>query len=118
MPKPFSPDQLGKPKPPLLCVVASLTSTVTLRFRALTMPAVTVPVRPSGLPMATTESPMATWAELPSEAVARPLTLAALITAMSLPASVPTTVALVVLPLLKVILMVALLSPTEEEITW
>ena len=47
----------------------------TGRLRALTMPVVTVPRRPSGAPMATTGSPTTTLSELPSWTARRPLTL-------------------------------------------
>ncbi len=55
------------------------------------MPLVTVPVRPSGEPIATTESPTWTPEELPSEAGFSPVAPRSLISARSLELSVPTT---------------------------
>ena len=70
---------------------------VMRRWRALTMPAVTVRSRPKGLPIATTGSPTSTASELPSgsgvSALAAVFTRS---TAMSLDGSVPTTSALTV----------------------
>ena len=70
----------------------------TGRFRAETMPEVTVADSPSGQPMATTGWPTDRSAELPSTAGVRPETPSALITARSSVAVVPTTVADAVVP--------------------
>ncbi len=65
----------------------------TLRFRALTMPLVTVPPSsPSGLPTASTLSPTASLSLSPTMAGVRP-SASILMTAMSLVESSPTTVA-------------------------
>ena len=66
---------------------------VTLRFRALTMPLVTVPPSsPSGLPTASTLSPTARLSLLPTVAGVRSVA-SILRTATSLVSSSPTTVA-------------------------
>lgn len=62
------------------------------------MPLVTVPVRRSGEPMATTWSPTLRLSELPNLAALRPLAPSSLIRARSLSGSVPTTFALYFLP--------------------
>ena len=65
----------------------------TLRFRALTMPLVTVPPSsPSGLPTASTLSLTANLSLSPTMAGVRP-SASTLMTAMSLVESSPTTVA-------------------------
>jgi len=75
------------------------------RWSALTMPAVTVPSRPNGLPTATTGSPTTSLLEFPTASGfntdAGALTL---MTAMSVDGSAPTTVALYVAPLGKLTL--------------
>ena len=72
---------------------------VIVRLTALTIPAVIVSGRPNGLPIATTDWPGRTVVELPQ---ASGWSFAAgtstLITAMSVEASVPTSVAFVVVP--------------------
>ena len=55
---------------------------LTCRFRALTMPSVTLDCSPRGLPMAMTKSPTESWAESPNVAGVSPVVLT-LITAMS-----------------------------------
>ena len=72
--------------------------TFTGRFRALTMPVVTVASSPNGDPMATTAWP--TWSESDDPMVTgvRPLTPSAWITAVSVSGSVPTMVALAWVP--------------------
>ena len=62
----------------------------TGRSRALTMPLVTVPCRPSGEPIATTSSPGSRSAERPSVAGVRPSTPCARMTARSVTGSRPT----------------------------
>ena len=57
------------------------------------MPLVTVPVRPSGEPMATTWSPTWTPSESPRVAAFRPEAFSSLISARSFLLSVPTTFA-------------------------
>ena len=72
--------------------------TVTSRFRALTMPLVTVPLSsPRGLPTASTVSPTASLSLSPITAGVRPVA-SIFTTAMSLWLSAPTTVAAWVLP--------------------
>src|SRR6476469_9399019 len=81
------------------CPAASASPEVrTGRFRAETMPDVTVAERPSGEPIATTGWPTARSAELPSVAGVRPETPSALITARSSVAVVPTKLAVAVVP--------------------
>ena len=63
--------------------------TSTGRFRALTMPLVTVDSRPNGDPIATTPWPTARSEDLPIVAGVRPETPSALITAVSVSGSVP-----------------------------
>src|SRR5690349_5105622 len=75
--------------------------TVTGRLSELTMPSVTVEARPNGEPTATTSWPTARSLELPILAGVRPETPWALMTARSVTGSVPTIVALAVLPSLK-----------------
>ena len=66
---------------------------LTLRFRALTMPLVTVPPSsPSGLPTASTLSPTARLSLLPTVAGVRPVA-STFTTAISLVVSSPTSVA-------------------------
>ncbi len=72
--------------------------TLTSRFSAETMPLVTVPVRRSGEPMATTCSPTLRLPESPSRAGFRPLAPWSLIRARSLSGSVPTIFAGYFLP--------------------
>ena len=72
-------------------------SVVTGRFSALTMPVVTVPARPSGLPTAMTGSPTLSASESPS-AIGREVARrrsCRVMTARSVEGSVPTTVAAV-----------------------
>ena len=78
----------------LVCIrVIWLPSTVMSRFRAETMPSVTVPPRvPMGLPTAMTTSPTCTLSESPSTAGVRPVA-SIFSRAMSLCWSLPTTVA-------------------------
>src|SRR6266567_1873063 len=78
--------------------IVDCRSLLRSRCTALTMPAVTVPSRPSGLPMARTVSPTWTSALGANVAAVSPETPAALTTARSLAASVPTIVAVAVLP--------------------
>src|SRR6478735_5521857 len=75
--------------------------TSTGRFRALTMPLVTVESRPNGEPIATTPSPTLRSADLPMVAGVRAETPSALMTAVSVSGSVPTTLALADEPSLK-----------------
>ncbi|CCB75266.1 protein of unknown function [Streptantibioticus cattleyicolor NRRL 8057 = DSM 46488] len=91
----------------------SSTGTVTSRLSAETTPLVTVPESPSGEPMATTGSPTARPAELPSWAAFSPLTPLALITARSLDGSVATTFAVAVRPSLS-----AILTLSAPATTW
>lgn len=79
------------PPSPCCCCCSSSVETVTSRSRAETMPLVTVPVRPSGEPMATTSSPTLTLSESPRDAVLRPDAFFSLMRARSFLASVPTT---------------------------
>jgi hypothetical protein len=69
-----------------------------VRLSALTMPAVTEPSRPSGLPMATTVSPTCSALLSPNLAGLRSLASFTFTTPMSVRASVPTTLAATVLP--------------------
>ncbi len=69
----------------------------TGRCMALTIPDVTVPLRPSGLPTATTSSPTASASELP-KAVARSPVASIFTTARSEVGSVPMILALNSLP--------------------
>ena len=64
-----------------------------VRFRVETMPSVTVPVSPSGEPMATAVSPTFSLPESPSVAGTSPEGLSILITARSESGSVPTILA-------------------------
>ena len=81
--------------PPLSAPWPSEAAVVTGRFRALTMPVVTVSARPSGLPTAITGWPTASLLESPSEAGLRSVGgLVTFRTARSVVASVPTMVAL------------------------
>ena len=67
-------------------------SVVTGRLSALTMPVVTVPARPSGLPTAMTGSPTAILSELPMAIGVRSLgAFFTVMTARSVDGSVPTT---------------------------
>ena len=75
--------------------------TSTGRLRALTMPLVTVESRPNGEPIATTPSPTFRSVDLPMVAGVRPETSSALMTAVSVSGSVPTTLALADVPSLK-----------------
>ncbi|OGT96272.1 MAG: hypothetical protein A3I79_00700 [Gemmatimonadetes bacterium RIFCSPLOWO2_02_FULL_71_11] len=68
----------------------SSTSPSSRRPLALMMPAVTVKVKPSGLPTASTQSPIRTWSELPKTIVGR-LAASILMTATSVLGSRPTT---------------------------
>src|SRR6478736_5667898 len=69
------------------------------RWRALTIPLVTVSSRPNGLPIATTPCPTATASELPSVRGCRTeLGASSFSTARSVEASLPTSVALYVAP--------------------
>src|SRR5215472_481134 len=71
----------------------------TVRPVAETMPSVTVPVRPSGLPMASTTSPTRTWVDRPKDAGrSEPPPSRTLITARSSGANTPTTFAASALP--------------------
>ncbi len=67
--------------------------TLTGRFKALTMPLVTVDSRPYGDPIATTSWPTSSWSDRPIVAGVSPLTSSAWITAVSVSGSVPSTVA-------------------------
>ncbi|CAM5355100.1 hypothetical protein SBADM41S_10432 [Streptomyces badius] len=75
---------------------------MTSRSSAETIPLVTVPVSPSGEPIATTCSPTLTLEESPSAAVFSPLAFRSLMSARSLSGSVPTTSAVYVLPVERV----------------
>ena len=75
--------------------------TSTGRLSALTMPLVTVDSRPNGEPIATTPSPTLRSLDLPMVAGVRPETPSALMTAVSVSGSVPTTFALADVPSLK-----------------
>jgi hypothetical protein len=61
------------------------------RPRAETMPAVTVPPRPKGLPIATTQSPILAVSLLPKRTGARRLSVLTRISARSVRGSRPTT---------------------------
>ena len=100
-----SPFMLNRPPPELpglteasiwirdMVLVELVPWMVTLRFRALTMPLVTVPPSsPSGLPTASTLSPTARLSLLPTVAGVRSVA-SILRTATSLVSSSPTTVA-------------------------
>jgi hypothetical protein len=63
------------------------------RWRAETMPAVTVPPRPKGLPMAITQSPIRVSSDLPHRAAGSRVGLSTLSRARSVFWSLPTTVA-------------------------
>jgi len=77
------------------------------------MPLVTVPVRPSGEPIATTVSPIWTPEELPRVAAFRPEAFSSLRSARSFLLSVPTTFAVYDLPSL-----VLTLIEEAPEMTW
>src|SRR6202453_5429155 len=74
----------------------------TGRFRLLTIPVVTVPARPSGDPIATTDWPTCRSDEEPMEMGVSPETPCTRITAISLVGSAPTTVNVAVRPSEKV----------------
>src|SRR3954447_342453 len=76
-------------------------ATDTARSSALTMPLVTVAPSPNGDPMATTPSPTFRSEDLPISAGVRPVTPWAFTTARSVTGSVPTILALAVVPSLK-----------------
>ena len=78
------------------------------------MPAVTVPCRPSGEPIAITGSPTASAAESPSRATVS-CVFGTLITARSLVGSRPTIFALAAASLLNVTTMLAVLSPAAAD---
>jgi hypothetical protein len=79
--------------------IAKWFGDVISRCSALTIPDVTVPSSPNGLPMATTWSPTTSLLESPSESGTSCDTGASTFrTARSVEASVPTTLALNVLP--------------------
>src|SRR4030042_3424234 len=83
-----------------------------LRLSALTMPEVTLPSNPSGLPTAIANSPATRSAELPRVAAGR-LEASILMTARSVSESVPTTWASYVDPSLSETLML-----DESSTTW
>ncbi len=98
------PPDCGWPPPKGLsgaCGSSSALDTETGRFRALTMPVVTVAFRPNGEPTATTAWPTLSSPDLPRDAGVRSETSSALITATSVSGSVPTTLAFFVVPSLK-----------------
>lgn len=101
------------PWPPWLSLWLSSVETVTSRLSAETMPLVTVPVRPSGEPIATTVSPTLTPSELPRVAAFRPDAFSSLISARSFLLSVPTTLAVYDFPSL-----VDTLIEVAPEMTW
>src|SRR4051812_34770190 len=90
----LSPPPLPSPELPLGLLGTAEDWMLMLRFRALTMPVVTVPGRSSGAPIAIVVSP--TFSRLESAKVAgvRPLAPVSLMTARSFTGSVPTIVAL------------------------
>ncbi|CAM5681654.1 hypothetical protein SGLAM104S_10683 [Streptomyces glaucescens] len=96
------PNSNGQPPPGCCCCCPSSVGTVTSRSSAETMPLVTVPVRPSGEPMATTWSPTRTAEESPRVAAGSPEAFSSWIRARSLPLSVPTVRAVYSLPSLVV----------------
>ncbi|CAM5681787.1 hypothetical protein SGLAM104S_10687 [Streptomyces glaucescens] len=96
------PNSNGQPPPGCCCCCPSSVGTVTSRSSAETMPLVTVPVRPSGEPMATTWSPTRTAEESPRVAAGSPEAFSSSIRARSLPLSVPTVRAVYSLPSLVV----------------
>ncbi len=63
------------------------------RPRAETMPAVTEPPRPNGLPAASTQSPTSTWRESPNATAGSGPVASTLISATSVSSSVPITLA-------------------------
>ncbi len=63
------------------------------RARAETMPAVTVPPSPKGLPMASTQSPTRVWSESPHSSAYSALSVSTLSSARSVFGSRPTMVA-------------------------
>ena len=77
---------------------SSSEPTFTGRFSALTMPLVTVDSSPNGEPIATTSWPTSRLPDLPMVAGVRSLTPSALISAVSVSGSVPSTVASAVEP--------------------
>ena len=82
--------------------IAKLFGELICRWRALTMPLVTVSSSPNGLPIATTPSPTATSLESPSDSgLSTELGASTFTTATSVEASVPTTVAWYVDPFQK-----------------
>ena len=72
---------------------AAEEATLMVRFRVETMPSVTVPVRPSGEPMAMAVSPTLSLPESPRVAGVRPEASSTLMTARSESGSVPTSLA-------------------------
>lgn len=111
---PYSKGQLP---PPCCCCCpwpwSWSAETVTSRSSAEMMPLVTVPVRPSGEPIATTSSPILTLSELPRLAALSPEASLSLISARSFLLSVPTTSASYVFPSF-----VVTLTDEAPEITW
>ena len=76
-------------------LIVKLFGACIWRWRALTMPLVTVSSRPNGLPIATTESPTCSWFESPKDSGwSIDDGASTLITARSVDGSVPTTEAL------------------------
>ena len=78
---------------PSLLSGAADEATLMLRFRALTMPSVTVPARPSGAPIATAVSPTFSLLESAKVIGVSPDAPSSLMTARSVVGSVPTIVA-------------------------
>src|SRR4051812_139328 len=108
-----SPDMLrsGPPELPWLIAasvwmtpgIVNLLTELISRFRALTIPAVTVSSRPNGLPIATTPSPTSSADESPrASGCSLPEGASTLITARSDEGSAPTSFAVYLLPSLKV----------------
>ncbi len=103
----------------LITALVSLPSpdSRTGRSRALTMPLVTVPARPSGEPMATTGSPTTTEPSVASDAATSP-GFSTLMTAMSLAGSRPTMRASEPLPSENTARISAPSTPSAPETTW
>ena len=93
-------------------------ATLMVRFSVETIPSVTVPVRPSGDPMAMAVSPTLSLPESPSVAGVSPEGLSTLMTARSLRGSVPTIFAVSTLPSLVRTSMVALAVLPSRVTTW
>src|SRR4029453_18841045 len=97
---------------------AAEEATLMVRFSVETIPSVTVPVRPSGEPIATAVSPTLIFEESPSVAGTKPEVLSTLITARSESGSVPTTLALRTFPSLARTSMEGLDVAPSSVTTW